>query len=232
MPIPRKSSAGTISCKLANGASIDMIASNSIKSGQIAADLTLRDKTLVQAQTQVDQLAASMASALSDTTTAGTAAPATLAAEGRLRSRPVERAAGQHRQSHLYRRRRPAPSIRSRSFASTIRPLLPLTNAAGANPQRIGINFSGGMASVVTQLNAALGGANLQFSNPSGSTLRVVDNGAGAATVNAASVTTTATSLANGSPQLPLFTDGTSLYTGAIYRGRHRSSRDWRDASR
>jgi flagellar hook-associated protein 1 FlgK len=36
------------------------------------------------------------------------------------------------------------------------------------------------------------------------------------ATVNAASSTTTASSLQSGSPQLPLFTDGNSLYTGAI----------------
>ena len=64
--------------------------------------------------------------------------------------------------------------------------------------------------------NAALGSASLQFSNPSGSTLRVVDNGAAATKINAASVTKTATSLANGSPQLPLFTDGASLYTGSI----------------
>ena len=48
---------------------------------------------------------------------------------------------------------------------------LPLQNAPGANPKQIGINFSGGMASVVSQLNAALGSSNLQFSNPSGSTL-------------------------------------------------------------
>src|ERR1700716_4012877 len=53
---PANSSAGTISCKLANGSSIDMIASNSFKSGQIAADLTLRDTTLVQAQTQLEQV--------------------------------------------------------------------------------------------------------------------------------------------------------------------------------
>src|SRR6202035_5941755 len=64
---------------------------------------------------------------------------------------------------------------------------LPLSNAGG-NPNNpvIGINFSGGMGSVVSQLNSALGGANQQFSNPSGSTLRVVDSGTGAATVNAA----------------------------------------------
>jgi flagellar hook-associated protein 1 FlgK len=72
------------------------------------------------------------------------------------------------------------------------------------------------MASVVAQLTAALGAANLQFSNPSGSTLRVLDNGAGAATVNAASVTATVSGLAGGSAQLPLFTDGSQLYTGSI----------------
>jgi flagellar hook-associated protein 1 len=72
------------------------------------------------------------------------------------------------------------------------------------------------MASVVSQLNTALGGANLQFSNPSGSTLRVLDSGTGTTTVNNASVTTTASSLANGNTQLPLFTDASSLYTGAI----------------
>jgi flagellar hook-associated protein 1 FlgK len=46
--------------------------------------------------------------------------------------------------------------------------------------------------------------------------LRVLDNGAGSTTVNSASVTTTTSSLTSGNPQLPLFTDGTSLYTGAI----------------
>jgi flagellar hook-associated protein 1 len=66
-------------------------------------------------------------------------------------------------------------------------------------------------------LNAALGTSNLQFSNPSGSTLQVVGNSA--ATVNAASVTTTTSSLTSGSAQLPLFTDGSSLYTGAITGG-------------
>lgn len=212
---PSQSSAGTITCKLANGASIDMIATNSFKSGQIAADLTLRDTTLVQAQTQVDQLAASMASALSDTTTAGTAAPASLAPKAgfdldlsnmlpgnTVNLTYTDTATNTQRQVSLVRVNDPS--------------VLPLSNPTGANPMRIGIDFSGGMSSVVTQLNAALGGANLQFSNPAGSTLRVVDNGAGATTVNAASVTTTATSLANGSPQLALFTDGSSPYTGSI----------------
>jgi flagellar hook-associated protein 1 FlgK len=213
---PAKSSAGTITCTLANGATVDMIATNSISSGQIGADLTLRDKTLVQAQTQVDQLAASMASALSDKTTAGTAAPAALAPKAGfdldtsnvLPGNTINLTytdAATHTQHNVTIVRVDDPTA------------LPLSNAGG-NPNNpvIGVNFSGGMASVVAQLNSALGGANLQFSNPSGSTLRVVDSGTGSATVNAASVTTTASSLTGGSTQLPLFTDGNSLYTGVI----------------
>jgi flagellar hook-associated protein 1 len=213
---PAKSSAGSLSVKLANGATIDMIATNSISSGQIAADLTLRDKTLVQAQAQIDQLAASMASALSDKTTAGTAAPAALAPKAgfdldlsnvlpgnTVNLTYTDTATNTPHQLSIVRVDDPAA--------------LPLSNA-GANPNNptIGINFSGGMASVIAQLNSALGGAHLQFSNPSGSTLRALDDGTGSTTVNAASVTTTVSSLASGSAQLPVFTDGTSLYTGSF----------------
>jgi flagellar hook-associated protein 1 len=213
---PAKSSAGSLSVKLANGATIDMIGTNSISSGQIAADLTLRDKTLVQAQAQVDQLAASMSSALSDKTTAGTVAPAVLAPKAgfdldlsnvlpgnTINLTYTDSATNTQHNVTIVRVDDPAA--------------LPLSNA-GANPnnQVIGVNFSGGMASVVSQLNSALGTANLQFSNPAGSTLRVLDNGTSTATVKAASFTATVSLLASGSVQLPLFTDGSALYTGAI----------------
>src|SRR5215813_10606060 len=70
---PAQNGVGSLSIKLPNGASIDVVANNVLSSGQIAADLKLRDQTLVQAQTQVDQMAATLASSLSDVTTAGTA---------------------------------------------------------------------------------------------------------------------------------------------------------------
>jgi flagellar hook-associated protein 1 FlgK len=74
------------------------------------------------------------------------------------------------------------------------------------------------MSSVVSQLNAALGQTHLQFSNPSppSNTLQVVTNSADNVTVNSASTTTTTTSLTSGNPQLPLFIDAGSPYTGAI----------------
>jgi flagellar hook-associated protein 1 FlgK len=215
---PANSSAGSLTIKLANGAVIDLISTNSIRSGQIAADLTLRDNVLVQAQAQVDQLAASMASALSDKTTAGTVAPAALAPKAgfdldlsnvlpgnTINLTYTDSATNTQHQLSIVRVDDPAA--------------LPLSNV-GANPnnQVIGVNFSGGMASVISQLSGVLGAANLQFSNPSGSVLRVLDNGTSSATVNAASVTTTVSTLAGGSAQLPVFTDGNLLYTGSITR--------------
>lgn len=213
---PALSSAGTLTIKLANGATLDMIANNSISSGQIAADLKLRDKTLVQAQNQVDQMAASMSSALSDKTTAGTAAPAALAPKAGF-DLDLSNVLPGNSVNLTYT----DAATNIQHTVTVVRvddpAALPLSNAGSpANSQVIGVNFSGGLASVVSQLNTALGGANLQFSNPSGSTLRVVDSGTAAVTVNAASVTTTASSLANGTAQLPLFTDGNSLYTGTI----------------
>ena len=52
-------------------ATVDLIANNSIRSGKIAAYLDMRDNVLVQAQNQLDSLAATMAQALSDVTVAG-----------------------------------------------------------------------------------------------------------------------------------------------------------------
>jgi flagellar hook-associated protein 1 len=55
----------------------------------------------------------------------------------------------------------------------------------------------------------------LQFSD-SGTTLQVLNNGAGTLSVDAVSTTTTATSLTSGGGALPLFVDGSTPYTGAI----------------
>jgi len=190
-----------------------MIANNTISSGQIAADLKLRDQTLVQAQTQIDQLAATVSSSLSDQTTAGTKVTGPPAGF----SLDVSNVLPGNTVNLTYTNTTTNTQQQISLVNVTDPSALPLPNVPNANPKVIGVNFSGGMASVVSQLNAALGSSNLIFSNPSGSMLQVVGNSA--ASVNAASVTTTASSLTGGSAQLPLFTDGTSLYTGAITGG-------------
>jgi flagellar hook-associated protein 1 len=206
---PQLSGVSSLSIKLPNGASIDAVANNVFSSGKIAADIKLRDTTLVQAQTQVDQMAATLSSSLSDQTTAGTAVtgpPAgfTVSTANMLPGNTINltytNSSGAQQQISLVNVTDPsAPAIQ---------------NGANANPLQIAVNLSGGVTpAVLSQLNAALGGNGLTFSG-SGTSLTVT--GGSSATLTAASTTTTTQSLESGSPQLPLFTDGGALYTGAI----------------
>ncbi|MBN8919679.1 MAG: flagellar hook-associated protein FlgK, partial [Rhizobiales bacterium] len=71
---PAKRSVGTLTLVSPNGGSLDLLASNSIRSGSIAALVDMRDNVLPAAQAQLDGFAAAMAQALSNTTTAGTPA--------------------------------------------------------------------------------------------------------------------------------------------------------------
>src|SRR3954452_7955121 len=75
---PTKRNVGTIAINFPHGGSYDMVSTKSIRSGKLAAYLELRDNTLVQAQAQIDQFAATLSSALSDKTTNGAAAPASV----------------------------------------------------------------------------------------------------------------------------------------------------------
>jgi len=209
---PARSGVGSLSISFPNGASIDAVANNVFTSGQIAADIKLRDQTLVQAQTQLDQLAATLSSSVSDLTTPGTAVagpPAgfdvntsNLLPGNTVNLTYTDTATNTQQQISIVNVTDPAA--------------LPLQNGANANPLLVGINFSLGMASVVAQLNTALASRHLNFSNPAGTALRVTNDGTGAITLNAASATTTIQPLASGNPQLPLFTDVNSLYTGQI----------------
>jgi len=216
---PTKNNVGSITINFPHGGSYDLVSTSSIRSGKIAAYLELRDSTLVKAQAQVDQFAASMASALSDKTTAGVAAPASALPQAGYDLDLTGLQSGNV--MHVTYKDNITGVTHNLSIVRVDDPsVLPLSNNATLDPndEVLGINFSGGMASVVTQLNAALGSsANLQFSNPSGSTLRVLDDGAtNRSDVLSASVTTTMSSLTSGNPQLPLFTDNGGLFSGAI----------------
>lgn len=213
---PAQRNVGTLTLTFPQGGSLDLIQTKSLRSGELAALVDMRDNALVQAQTQLDQLAAAMASALSDRTTAGTAA-----ASGAQSGFDLDLAGLQNGNTiSLTYTDTAGPTQHRITLVRVNDPsVLPLQNSATNDPndQVIGIDFSGGMASVVTQLNTALGAANLTFSNPSGSVLRVLDDGAtGLSDVNAFTATKTISSLTGGTPELPFFLDGASLYTGAI----------------
>lgn len=214
---PAKSGVGALNIVLPNGSKVDVVANNVVSSGQIAADLKLRDQTLVQAQNQIDQLAATMSSALSDKTTAGSTVsgpPAGFDVDlaGALPGNTAtftytDTATNTQRQITLVNVTDPAA--------------LPLQNATNANPMQIGVNFSGGMGAIASALNTALSTSHLSFSAApapaNATTLRVTDDNSGLAKVNSATTSKTISSLTSGNPQLAVFTDGgQALYTGAI----------------
>jgi flagellar hook-associated protein 1 FlgK len=212
-PNPSQSSLGTINLVTPNGDTVDLVANGDIRSGELAAYLDLRDRTLMQAEGQIDELAAKMSKALSDQTTDGTAV--TVAGQsgfnvgvgGVLPGDTVQLTYTDTTTNTQHK----VVIVRVDDPAA-----LPLSNSFTADPtdQVVGVNFTGGLASVVSQLNAALGPA-LQFNNAGPNTLQVL-NGPATVTVDAASATTTATALASGSTSLPLFTDGNIAFSGVV----------------
>jgi len=213
---PATRTVGTLVLKSPYGGETDLIANNSIRSGEIAAYLQMRDQDLVQAQNQIDAIAAAMASSLSDKTTTGTAVTSglqsgfdidigSLAAGNTITINYTDTLTNTPRSITLMRVDDPS--------------VLPLSNDATANPndQVYGIDFSGGISTVIGQIGQAIGSTSMVASNPSGTTLRILDDGAGQIVdVNSVTITSTATSLTGGSAELPFFTDGANAYTGAI----------------
>lgn len=213
---PDKRGVGTLTLTSANGSTVDLIQTNAIRSGEIASYLRMRDQDLVQAQNQLDAFAAVMASALSNTTTSGTAVTSGvqdgfdidisgLSSGNTITINYTDGLTNTPRTLTLMRVDDPNA--------------LPLSNDVTANPNDrvVGIDFSGGMTTVYGQIASAISSTGMTASNPSGTTLRILDDGPGnIVNISGVSTTKTATTLANGTSQLPFFTDGTSIYSGAI----------------
>ena len=207
---------GTLTLTTANGSNVDLIQSHAIRSGSIAAYLQLRDQDLVQAQAQIDAVAAAMSSGLSDKTTAGAAVTSGgqsgfdldisgLSTGNKVTVNYTDSLTNTPRTITLIRVDDPS-----------VLPL-PDTATAAANDKVYGIDFSSGMSAVYGQIANAIGATGMVASNTSGTTLRILNDGpANAVTVNSVTKTATATSLQGGSSELPFFTDGTSLFTSAI----------------
>jgi flagellar hook-associated protein 1 FlgK len=212
---PTLRSVGTIIATPPGGAAIDLIASGALQSGEIGAYLQMRDQILPQAQRQLDEYAAQLSQAVSDLTTAGTAVTAG------LQSGYIVDTGNLQLGNTIQFAYTDALNVQHNVTVVAVNDpsVLPLANTATTNPndQVIGVDISGGIGSIVAQLTAALGATGLQFSNPAGTILRILNDVANTITVNSASTTTTMTSLTSGNAQLPLFMDGTSAFSGAIY---------------
>lgn len=207
---PAKRTLGTVTATYPSGGRTDAVASNMIRSGSISAYLELRDEVLPQAQTQLDALAAGLASALSDKPVSGAAATDPAGAAGY----DLDLAGFQNGNSMTL-------SYTEGGLPRTLT-LVKAPNASAASaatasgPNTLGVDFSGGISSVVAQIQAKLG-ASFAVSNTGGSTLRVLDDGtAGTTDVTGFSGKATAIGLSVGDVQVPLFIDNG---TGMSYAG-------------
>ena len=212
---PATRTVGTLTLVTPTGGSVDLLASGAIRSGEIAAYVEMRDHILVEAQAQLDELAAAMASSLSDATVAGSAVTAGaqngfdidtagLLAGNSIHLTYTDTATGQQHRVSIMRVDDPDA--------------LPLSNDATAQggDTVIGVDFSAGMGAVTSALNSHFNGK-VTFSNPSGSTLRILDDGAANnSTIDAVTATQTRTGFNGGSAELPFFTDVGTPYSGAI----------------
>lgn len=211
-----KRTVGTVT--LQNGTtSVDLIASGAFRSGSIAGYLEMRDKVLPQAQAQLDELASQLALSLSQETVAGTAT-----SSGAATGYSIDTSALLSGNTiHLTYTDTPAGTKHNVTIVKVTDPsALPLSNMATSDPNDvvIGINFNQPMAGIVADIQAALP-ASVTVSNPGGTTLSFLDDGAaGTSDVNGVSTTVTPTSLADAGTGLPLFVDGTAQrpYSGSF----------------
>jgi flagellar hook-associated protein 1 FlgK len=217
---PAKRSVGTLFLDNGAGQRLDLFASGEVRGGVIAGLRELRDDILVGAAAQLDELAHGLASALSEQQVDGVAVAAApqngfdIDVAGLLAGDEI---------AISYTLTPPGQSHSVTVLRVDDATLLPLSNSVTADPGDtvIGIDFSGGVAGAASALALALG-ASFSVSNPSGSTLRILDDGAaGTVDITGVSARVTATQTADQGLGLALFGDGPAgaVYTNALEGG-------------
>jgi flagellar hook-associated protein 1 len=211
---PTKRMVGTITMTDASGRSVDVIGQKLIRSGEIAGLVEMRDGALVDAQTQLDTLAASLASSLSDRTQAGVAAGATGFDVDTTGIKPGNVIALDVTVGGVAKRV---------SIVSLTSGTLPAGATPDPNDIEIGASFATGpagtLASVQAGLDAAFGVGKFTASN-TGSVLRIDAAAATTAVTGmSAKITVTSPTGTPGTSELPLFVDaarGGAPYTGSF----------------
>lgn len=204
---PTQRGVGTIKIRDASGNVSDAIANRIFRSGEIAANIELRDKTLVQAQAQLDEIAAQMAKALSENSLSSTAFPPSPAAPTGL-DLDLGFDPTRQRLNTLTFDYTPTPPGPTRHFSFVNAPAgTTLPASTDPNTTVIAIDFSAGPASVAAQIQNALdtnGATGFTVANPAGSTLRITEPGGRVAGLGAKTSVLTADA---ATPGMPLFVD-------------------------
>jgi flagellar hook-associated protein 1 FlgK len=208
---PARSSVGKLTLSTNSGTTIDLVQQRVVQSGKLGALIELRDKTLVAAQSQLDEIAAGLAQAMSTVKTAGATA-----SSGAQNGYTIDVSGVRSGNDFVldYKSGGIDRSIRVVNVSDTSKLPLDYFDASGARV--VGMDFSAGAGAVAAGLQGILGSG---FSvSASGSDITVLDDGAGNATdVNGLATRTTSTALQNGEAAFNLFVDtGDADFTNSL----------------
>lgn len=206
-PDPAKTKVGKMTLITPSGLTIDLVTQGVLQGGELGGLVTLRDKTLVEAQAQLDEIAASLATAFSTNKTAGVAA--TSGAAVGLDVDISNLAKGNdllltYAEDGVEMRVRVVNTSQAQDYID-------------ASGQRvIGVDFSTGAAAVAAAIDGKL--PNLDISSTGANNLRILDDGAlGRTEVGTAVARSSSTGLQGAGLGLNLFVDqGNSAYTGNL----------------
>lgn len=228
---PDQRSVGTITATLPGGGKIDLGSPGVLRSGSLAAQIELRDQTLPQAQRQLDDLAAGLSTALSNTGTTGTlTGGASTITVGKMQpgntiTVPVTDTTGTVRNVTL---------VASATSSGTI---VPAGQTADANGLTLTFDATGDPTTYATTIQAALTSFNASAAASSyklpvlgvtggtasstSATLILTAAGKVASAATASVSAVSASDLNAGNPSIALFVDGTgnTLYTGSFDGG-------------
>ncbi|MCJ2066992.1 flagellar hook-associated protein FlgK [Methylobacterium sp. J-088] len=208
---PNQRSVGTITATLPGGGIIDLGAPNVLRSGSLAAEFELRDQTLPQAQRQLDDLAAGLATALTNKQVTAT--------QGAGNSAAIDLTGLQAGNTLIIPANANSTGRNIILVASNDASPITASQTADANALvakiRIPVDPN--------QVSAALSAFDPTLSaSGTGAAITLTSSAASPQVTGTASITVpTSADPASGYPQIALFVDGTgnTLYTGSLDGG-------------
>ncbi|MFT6659967.1 flagellar hook-associated protein FlgK [Maritalea sp.] len=209
---PSQSGVGLLTVATPSGLAIDVVAHGVLNTGRISSLLDQRDNVLVTLQDQLDEIASGLAQAMSTIETAGTAV-----SSGGSDGFDADLANMQVGNSFIVKYVEGGTAKTVNVVRVDDASKLPMDSVSANGIRTIGLDFSGGIGPVATALNAALGAA-ITVSNPAGTTLRILDDGAPNTTdISSINVQHTVTADQGAGVAISLFTDnGGGSYTNSL----------------
>lgn len=171
-----ESGVGKLTMTTVSGLNLDLVQQGVLQSGSLGALIELRDVTLVDVQSQLDDVAASLALSLSTVE-----ADADAAVDGDAAGFEIDLGTLQAGNSFTLNYSEAGDDKSVRVVRVDDASQLPMDFTDENGVRVLGIDFSTGVGDAATDIQAALG-AGLVVSNPSGDTLRILDDGLAATT--------------------------------------------------